>query len=111
VLRLRSADAFRLHEQTDKLAQSGSEGLPPGPGTVFALVRRVHSSGGKLRGAQCHRHGLGPVCRTVRRAGAGGTLTRGRQKLLSFLDKHADIKPRVALRYTIEHLDKGLRSH
>jgi hypothetical protein len=96
VLRLRSADALRLHEETDKLAQSGSEGLPPGPGTAFALVRRVHSSGGK---------------RTVRRAGAGGTLTRGRQKLLSFLDKHADIKLRVALRYTIEHLDKGLRSH
>jgi len=36
---------------------------------------------------------------------------KDRQKLLSFLDKHAAIMPRVALRYTIEHLDKERRAH
>jgi hypothetical protein len=111
VLRLRSADALRLHEQTDSRHRV-DQGLPPL--TERALSSRLfgaYTSGGKLRHAQCHRHGLGPDCRTVRRAGAGGTLARSRRKLLSFLDKHADIKPRVALRYTIEHLDKGLRSH
>jgi predicted 3-demethylubiquinone-9 3-methyltransferase (glyoxalase superfamily)/3-methyladenine DNA glycosylase AlkD len=33
------------------------------------------------------------------------------QKLLSFLDQHADTMPRVALRYAIEHLDRGKRDH
>ena len=36
---------------------------------------------------------------------------KDRRKLLSFLDKHAAIMPRVALRYTIEHLDKKQRDH
>jgi len=36
---------------------------------------------------------------------------KDRQKLLSFLDKHVAIMPRVALRYTIEHLDKERRAH
>ena len=36
---------------------------------------------------------------------------KDRRKLLSFLDKHAAIMPRVALRYTIEHLDKKQRNH
>jgi len=36
---------------------------------------------------------------------------KDRQKLLSFLDKHAATMPRVALRYAIEKLDKKLRDH
>lgn len=36
---------------------------------------------------------------------------RDRQKLLSFLNKHATTMPRVALRYAIEHLDKKQRDH
>ncbi len=36
---------------------------------------------------------------------------KDRQKLLIFLDKHAAIMPRVALRYTIEHLDKKQRAY
>jgi hypothetical protein len=84
VLRLRSADALRLHEQTDSRHRV-DQGLPPL--TERALSSRLfgaYTSGGKLRHAQCHRHGLGPDCRTVRRAGAGGTLARSRRKLLSF---------------------------
>ncbi len=36
---------------------------------------------------------------------------KDRQRLLKFLDKNAAIMPRVALRYTIEHLDKKMRDH
>ncbi len=36
---------------------------------------------------------------------------KDRQRLLKFLDKHAGIMPRVALRYTIEHLDKNVRNY
>lgn len=36
---------------------------------------------------------------------------KDRQKLLRFLNKHAATMPRVALRYTIEHLDKKQRDH
>ena len=36
---------------------------------------------------------------------------KDRQKLLSFLDQQASTMPRVALRYTIEHLDKKQRDH
>lgn len=36
---------------------------------------------------------------------------KDRQKLLSFLNKHAATMPRVALRYSIEHFDKKQRDH
>ena len=36
---------------------------------------------------------------------------KDRQKLLSFLDKHAATIPRTLLRYAIEHLDKKQREH
>jgi hypothetical protein len=36
---------------------------------------------------------------------------KDRQKLSSFLDKHARTMPRTALRYTIEHFDKRQRAH
>jgi len=36
---------------------------------------------------------------------------KDRQRLLNFLDKYAVTMPRVALRYTIEHLDKKQRDH
>lgn len=36
---------------------------------------------------------------------------KDRQLLLRFLDRHAAIMPRTALRYAIEHLDKNQRDH
>lgn len=36
---------------------------------------------------------------------------KDQKKLLSFLDKYAASMPRTALRYAIEHLDKGQREH
>lgn len=42
----------------------------------------------------------------IRQAG-----TRDRQKLMGFLDQHAAVMPRTALRYAIEHLSQEERSH
>lgn len=36
---------------------------------------------------------------------------KDRQRLLSFLDRHAATMPRIALRYAIEHLDRKKRDH
>jgi hypothetical protein len=36
---------------------------------------------------------------------------KDRQKLLSFLDRHAATMPRTVLRYSIERLDKKQRDH
>ena len=36
---------------------------------------------------------------------------KDRPRLLRFLDKHAATMPRVALRYSMEHLDKQQRDH
>ena len=36
---------------------------------------------------------------------------KDRQRLLTFLDAHAAVMPRVALRYAIEHLDPAQRDH
>jgi hypothetical protein len=36
---------------------------------------------------------------------------KDRQRLLSFLERHATTMPRTALRYAIEHLDKEQREH
>ena len=40
-----------------------------------------------------------------------GAGAKDRKKLLSFLDKHAAIMPRIALRYAIEHLDPKQRKY
>lgn len=37
--------------------------------------------------------------------------TKDRPRLLAFLDEHAATMPRTTLRYAIEHLDPGQRSH
>ena len=80
-----TGDPIPLEEQDRSLWNrdhiAGGHG-PGGAGPVLARIRALQPAGGDRGGARQRagrrRDGLGPDRRPLRRAGAGGTLTRGR---------------------------------